>query len=87
MFNNRLKKEFNGLLVMLEKTSFRKEDKAAAEDLLNYNEPGLALETIADQLHEYNVSITADIYNQVESIATKMKMKEDVYKKLKELIQ
>jgi hypothetical protein len=87
MLNNRLKKEFNNLLTMLDKTSFRKEDKAAVEDLINYNEPGVAIETVIDQLHEYNVRITIEIYNQVESIATKMKMKDDIYKDLKELIQ
>ena len=50
MFNNKLKKECNALLAMLDKTGFRKEDKAFAEELINHNEPGVAIESIIDQL-------------------------------------
>lgn len=87
MLGNNLKKEFNSLFRLLDQTSFRKDDKLFAEDLLNHDEPGVAIEGIIDQLHTCNVKITTVIFTTIENICRKMKMKEATYNSLKELIQ
>jgi hypothetical protein len=81
-----VRKEFNRLLTLLEQTSFRKEDRLSAQDLLEYNEPGVALENMIDQLGEYKVKITPDIFAAVEAVAKKLRVKEERYNSLKELI-
>lgn len=86
LFKKNIKEEIRELLKILENTEFRLEDRKTAEEFLDYNEWGLALDTIIDQLYEYEIKITEGIYNSISAIAKKMEMEESNYIELKKLI-
>jgi hypothetical protein len=58
-----------------------------AKDFLDYDEWGLALETICTQLYEYDVAISDELYKTIERLGQQMKMSSEEWTMLKELVQ
>lgn len=86
LFKKSLKGELNELIKMLENTGLSNKDIVIIDEFVNYNEEGLAIDHAITQLYEFNIPITQDIYNKIEKIAKRMKIKDEEYQILKELI-
>ena len=63
------------------------QDVANAAELLEYNEFELAFDSLVEQLYEYSISINAEYYQLVKTSAEKMKLPEQSFIFLKELIK
>lgn len=68
-------------------TGLGEDDINNAKMLLMNNEHGLAFDTILTQLYEYEVEIDAEFYDLVVQAARKMKLFEDDYLFIKELVR
>jgi hypothetical protein len=87
LFKKSIKKEIKELLILLDSTDFRKEDKKNAEEYLMYNEWGLSLDTIVSQLYEFDIKISTELFNKIKGIAERMKIPESDFSFLKKLIK
>ena len=65
-------------------------DREILDDAIEYvdfNESSLAIETLCEQLCEYDVSLSQNEYNKVKELAEKLKIDMDYVEDLKSLIQ
>ncbi len=58
-----------------------------AIEMVDYNEFGVGFEIICQQLFEYNIKISPDIYKQIFVIGKSMEMKENDWNFLEELVR
>lgn len=58
-------------------------DVSEALDLTEHNEFGISFELICTQLSEYDLKISADIYQKIEKIGRSMKLDESIWQMLK----
>lgn len=85
MFNLKQKKA----LIILTKAialGLRTNDIENIEELIYYNEYGLAMDTIASQLFEYEVTVSADFYINFNVFVHELKIDFSKYKYLFNLI-
>ena len=61
-------------------------DVANINDMLEYNEGGVALNILATQLYEHTIFLDVGYYQLLRSVAEKLKMPEQEYVFAKELI-
>jgi hypothetical protein len=61
-------------------------DVAYAKEYLQHNELGLCLDTIIDQLYEYDIPIDNRVYKRIETIGNAMAMTADSWTFLEELL-
>jgi len=56
-------------------------------ELLEHNEMGEALSLICTQVYEYDVSISSETYQEIESLGQQMEMNASEWQMLKELVE
>lgn len=56
-------------------------------ELIEYNEPGVALESLIENMYEQEIQIDAEFYDSLAEIASIMKMDETEYGYMKEMIR
>jgi len=61
-------------------------DYINAREFVNYNEQGLAFDTVITQLYEYNIAIDQNFYGRAITIAEIMKIPINEYDYIQELI-
>ena len=61
-------------------------DVANINDMLEYNEGGIALSILATQLYEHTIFLDVGYYQLLQSVAEKLKLPEQEYVFAKELI-
>lgn len=69
MLFNKTKKRLKGIIECGRILGCPEADITAAQEFLEYNEPGLCLDQIVTQLNEYDIAITHDFYDLVEKTA------------------
>lgn len=74
------------LIEVAQKRGLRSEVIQAAQEYLEYNEWGLAFDTIITQLYEYDFEIKEQDFKLIVDIAMKMELPEDEYIYINELI-
>ena len=57
-------------------------DVSEALDLVKYNEFGVSFELICTQLFEYNVEVSSDVYQKIDSVGRSMNLDERIWKVL-----
>jgi len=62
-------------------------DALAAREFVEYNEYGLAFEHVVDQLYEYGITVNAEFYRLLKAIADRMKLPEQRFVFISELIK
>ncbi|MGQ7857466.1 MafI family immunity protein [Pedobacter sp. WC2501] len=62
------------------------DDLKNAKDYLRYQEFGLCFDTIITQMYEYDIEIENDFYTLISKIGDKMKLENENYSFMKELI-
>jgi hypothetical protein len=85
-FRKSIKKEFEELFALLDNTKLHEDDKRSAWELFFAGEQPLALDTISTQLYEFDIKITPDVLNKIQTISQRLKIKETAYDYLKELV-
>lgn len=63
------------------------EDISNSQELIDRSEWGLALSVICVQLHEYDLTISQRIFDEIESLANAMKMDPTVWQMLRQQIR
>jgi L-serine deaminase len=63
------------------------EDLMIAQEFLDNHEYGLCFDTIATQLYEYDIEIDEDFYSLIMSISRILKLEQNDYAYMKELIR
>lgn len=76
-----------GLLRAAEFLGLPKDDVDNAYDYLQYNEYGLTFDTIVTQLYEYDIEVNDDFYTLTRRVAHEMKLPEENYAFIKDLIR
>ena len=74
------------LIEMLKTTDFREADINAMEEFVSYHEEHLAIDQAITQLYEFDIIISSAVFNKIEEIAKRLKMKKSEYEILKKLI-
>jgi hypothetical protein len=88
MFGYRkLNRALRTLISMAEQTELPLPDIAIAKEYIEYNEGGLALEHIVEQLYEFSIPINKELYDAAEQCGILMDLPVDKYNYLKELIK
>lgn len=82
-----LQGEIKELLKEAEKAGLPEDDIYNATEYLNYNEYGLALDTLLTQLYENDIAIPENFYQRVEPIVLAIKLPVTEYSYIKELIK
>lgn len=72
---------------MARETALPKQDIICAEEYVEYSELLLALAQIAEQLYEFSIPISAELYDTVEQCCVLMDLPVNKYAYLKELIK
>lgn len=87
LFKKSIKKELKELIEILKTTDFREADIKAMEEFVFYGEQHLAIDQAITQLYEFDIKISFGLYNKIEEIAQRLKIKKSEYEILKKLIQ
>ncbi|WP_158288322.1 MafI family immunity protein [Mucilaginibacter psychrotolerans] len=88
MFGYRkLNRALKELISKAKETALPQKDITSAEEFVEYGEPLLALEQLVEQLFEFSIPISAELYDAVEQCGILMDMPADKYFYLKELIK
>lgn len=67
------------LIEAAETLGLREEDLNTARELSDHGEYGLALDTIATQLYEFDLEIDQEFYDLVQNMAKRMRISEEEY--------
>jgi hypothetical protein len=81
-----LEKSMSGLIDEV-KDLLPQTDIENAREMIEHNEFGCGFEIICEQLFEYDIKISPDIYQKIVEIGQSMKMTEDKWIFLKKLIK
>ncbi|PAW92655.1 hypothetical protein CKK33_03755 [Mucilaginibacter sp. MD40] len=87
MFNTKLKSSINEIITKASLFGLPQKDVDIAYEYINYNEHGLAIKHIADQLFEFDIKIDEPFYHSIISIADKMTMEKIQLDFLKNLVE
>ena len=88
-----VKKKFKALLLRLKDRDWHDGSERLeyilkdTQELIEYNEAGVALENICQNLYEYSVAISKQDYEVLEKMGTEMKMSSTAWDYLTELIE
>jgi hypothetical protein len=80
------KRKLAELVINAEALGLPDRDVANINSLLEHTEYGEALSTLATQLHEHTIFLDAGYYHLLQSVAEKMKLPEQEYLFVKELV-
>ncbi|OJW17311.1 MAG: hypothetical protein C0154_00215 [Mucilaginibacter sp.] len=87
MFNNNFKLLINEIIKKASLFGLPQIDVDIANGYIDYNECGLALEHIADQLFEFDIKIDEPFYHSILSVADKMVIERNQFDFLKKLVE
>jgi len=87
MFAKSTNREISDLISKCSSLGLPEKDCSNAREYLEYNERGLAFDTILTQMLEYDIRIDEAIYRQIESIGKKMSLDAQEYELMAKLIQ
>lgn len=82
-----LRKEVGNLISRCKSLGLPEKDCIEASSFLEYNEFGLAFETILTQMYECNILIELELYRKIQAIAGRMSLKSQQYEFMSELIR
>ncbi|RYU87939.1 MafI family immunity protein [Mucilaginibacter terrigena] len=74
------------IIIQAEQVGLPQKDLQIATEYIEYNEFGVALEHVIDQLFEFDIKINQVMYDSIALSAQAMKMDENTYSFLKSLI-
>jgi hypothetical protein len=80
-----LVQEFNTILSHINQ-SLTQDSITDIEELVNVGEWSLALDTLCENLHEANLSITQESYELIQKLASTMSMEDVTWEKLKQQV-
>jgi hypothetical protein len=87
LFKKRIKTEFKELIEMLKTTDFKEVDIKEVEEFVINGEEHLAIDQAITQLYEFDIKISLTVYNKIEEIAKRLKIKKSEYEILEKLIR
>lgn len=87
MIFNRKKKRLKDLVERASSIGLRAEDRNAMDDFIANHEFGLALDTLVTQLHEYDVEVPLDFYEEVEKLCILYGLQETDYTYLYQVVR
>ena len=86
LFKKSIRTELKELIEMLKTTDFREADIKAMEEFVFSGEEHLAIDQAITQLYEFDITISSAVFNKIEEIAKRLKIKKSGYEILKKLI-
>ena len=86
LFKKSVKTELKELIELLKTTDFKEADVKAMEEFVFYGEEHLAIDQAITQLYEFDIKISFGLYDKIEEIAKRQKIKKSEYEILKKLI-
>ena len=86
MFNKK-KRILTALLEGARQLDLSPRDLSSAQEYLEHDEYGVCFDHIVTQMYEYDIAITTDFYNLVVKAANEMKLSENDYSFLQELVR
>lgn len=87
MFTNSTNREIGNLISTCGSLGLPEKDCSNAREYLEYNERGLAFDTILTQMFEYDIHIDEALYRQIELIGKKLSLDAVEYEFMAKLIQ
>ncbi len=75
------------LIIKAKETALPEKDITHAEEFIEHGESVLAFEQIVEQLYEFSVPISAELYDAAERCGVLLNMPADKYNYLKKLIK
>ena len=87
MIKKSLNKEMHDLISKCKSLGLPEKVCNNAISFLEYNELGLAFDTILTQMYEYDILIDSELYCQIETIGSRMSLNGKDYAYMSELIR
>lgn len=85
MMNNKLKEKLQLLIDRSSMLGLEKQDVSTAQELLHNLEFGLSLDTVVNQLYEYDIHIDKETFDLIEYIIEYMNLPKEEYSFVKDL--